>query len=56
MVDYWFNLRPRQGVPLFKTYVLEVNPYIREAEIWHQETRNIPLSYGAKRSSISWIF
>jgi len=30
-----------------------VNPYIQDEEIWPQETRNIPVSYGVKHISIS---
>jgi len=35
-----------RGVPLFNT--LGVNPETQEHEIWHQEPRNITLSYGVK--------
>ena len=42
MVDYWSNFRPRQGIFLFNALV-GVSLYIRDGEIWAQETKNISL-------------
>ena len=41
------------GMPLFHAVVMEASLYIRDEYIWSQETRNIPLSYGADHISIS---
>jgi len=32
MADYWSNIRPKQGVPLFM-HSLAVNPYIQDGKI-----------------------
>ena len=51
--DYWSNFRCCKGVPLFNAVVPAASPGFSSMQNWSPETRNVPLSCGAKHISIS---
>ena len=54
IMDYWSNFRGRKGASVKAMVLLQVLDSDSVLQIWYPETRNVPLSCGAKHILMSW--